>query len=382
MPPNSRSHRASSAPLVLSNEGHGHSDRLHIESGELCAGCIVWLPHKVLSAGSIRCSKANCCGKELDDAGYEHPVVVLSIKHREGSYILGDLICTVATVSIVGILNSLQADIWKVTTFDNTSLQKYLEKRRRSKYHQESIPIRDPAGALLETEIIESTEYLNIENGSLYKQSYVKLQHTYEIPSSTLCQYNYRARRAYSLRLQHSSYELLMTKLDLEAQTFLATSQIQSTRESRLNLLAGIPAIPLAQTTPSPSAFPALPPSPTPHRLALQYGTVPSAWTQPLPTRVQPVRSPTAPNPAKHLPLPNYNATSPPNNLYSQSTYHGIISSSVPTYQPTIQARRYTPPELAPRPAYHEDSGDGSGSTFITLVVVVVVGALLYWKFW
>lgn len=69
----------------------------------MCAGCIVWLPSKVLFAESIKCNKQNCSGEELDDDGYEHPVVVLGVKQKEGSRVPGDLICTVA---LVGILRS------------------------------------------------------------------------------------------------------------------------------------------------------------------------------------------------------------------------------------------------------------------------------------
>jgi hypothetical protein len=100
MPP-TRSHRASSAPVAPPNNGHGQNDRPHVGAGEVCVGCIVWLPHKVPSASGIKCNKANCCGNELEDGGYEHPVVVLSVKQKAGSHVVGDLICTVACVSTV-----------------------------------------------------------------------------------------------------------------------------------------------------------------------------------------------------------------------------------------------------------------------------------------
>lgn len=106
MPSTPRAYRASSTPIIPSNNGNGHNDRPLVVAGDLCVGCIVWLPPRVLSANTLTCGTKNCCGKELEDGGYDHPVVVLSMKQKEGSYILGDLICTVACVGIILISKS------------------------------------------------------------------------------------------------------------------------------------------------------------------------------------------------------------------------------------------------------------------------------------
>ena len=70
-----------------------------VKMGDLCVGCIVWLPARDLQAPPIKCSKAGCCGHDdLEDPGYNHPAVVLKIRQRKNSNVPGDLVCTVACV--------------------------------------------------------------------------------------------------------------------------------------------------------------------------------------------------------------------------------------------------------------------------------------------
>lgn len=98
-------HRTSSGSSVppLSS---GNNGRALIEAKDLCVGCIVWLPSRVESNENIKCNKQNCCNADLETGGYEHPVVVLSIRQKEGSHTRGDLVCTVACVWLFFICQS------------------------------------------------------------------------------------------------------------------------------------------------------------------------------------------------------------------------------------------------------------------------------------
>jgi hypothetical protein len=74
-------------------------EQLPVKMGDICVGCIVWLPPRKSENPAIECSKSGCCGnEELNDAGYNHPVVVLKIRQRKNSNVRGDLVCTVACV--------------------------------------------------------------------------------------------------------------------------------------------------------------------------------------------------------------------------------------------------------------------------------------------
>ena len=90
----------SSASRSATPPSAGPNNRPRIKPADLCVGCIVWLPQKDGQNGSILCSRENCCGgDELEDRGYNHPVVVLRIQQRSGSRTCGDLTCSVAPVS-------------------------------------------------------------------------------------------------------------------------------------------------------------------------------------------------------------------------------------------------------------------------------------------
>lgn len=72
-----------------------------LRAGDICVGCIVWLPSRKSKHAGIKCNKDACCGHaELGDGGYDHPVLVLNIKQRDESNIAGDLICSVAIVCV------------------------------------------------------------------------------------------------------------------------------------------------------------------------------------------------------------------------------------------------------------------------------------------
>ncbi|KAH7356418.1 hypothetical protein BKA65DRAFT_422649 [Rhexocercosporidium sp. MPI-PUGE-AT-0058] len=197
-----------------------HADNPPLIPGDVCVGCIVWLPPKDVNRPSIRCVNESCCGKrELDDGGHNHPVVVLKIRQKKGSIVIGDLICTVASV----------------TTFSGTSLSKYLSRRRR---RQASIPIFDPEATALTSPRAASLVQLKMEDGRLKKQSYIRLQHTYRIPVSMLGQYAYRNSRAYKRRLSYESYCALMELLSLPPEKYEVTASLYETENQRLLDLA------------------------------------------------------------------------------------------------------------------------------------------------
>jgi hypothetical protein len=77
-----------------------HPERSDIQAGDLCVGCIVWLPPKDALNSGIKCVCAGCsASEELDERGYNHPVVVLKIRQNANSTRLGDLVLHVACVS-------------------------------------------------------------------------------------------------------------------------------------------------------------------------------------------------------------------------------------------------------------------------------------------
>ncbi|KAE8448939.1 hypothetical protein EG329_008735 [Mollisiaceae sp. DMI_Dod_QoI] len=313
MPRRTRSHRASSAPAVPQNSGN--NGRSPLEPKDLCVGCIVWLPSRVESDGGIKCNKQNCCDGGLDNDAYDHPVVIVNIRQREGSYIKGDLICTVACV----------------TTYGNTSLSKYISSRPRTRHFQLSIPICDADAEATDTTGHSLVEQLHLEKGSLRKQSYVKFQHTYGVPVSTLRHYHFRKphnQQAYKIRLSQKSYDLLMVSLGVDAETYIATKVVARNGESQLALLALSGGRPRrTHTVPSRSSRP-------------QY--VPS-YSQPAPT--------------------TYGAVSPAPRRYP--------TQSIP------RPYDYNPPSST----YEDDSGSGPG-VVTCLVGIIVIGGLLWWHFW
>ncbi|CZR60742.1 uncharacterized protein PAC_10638 [Phialocephala subalpina] len=220
MPQSTRPHRASSGSMVFPN--NGQNSRPRVDPKDLCIGCIVWLPPKLEHHSSITCNKENCCGRELDDGGYDHPVVVVKIRQREGSYTRGDVICTVACV----------------TTFGDTSLSTYIDKRPQWRYMQWSIPISEPNPKAAAASIYAPFPMLRLESGTLHKQSYVRTQHTYGVPVSMLRQYNFRIHQAYAKRLCEHSCNLLTTRLGLGTQTYTPTSIVIKTGALHLTDLA------------------------------------------------------------------------------------------------------------------------------------------------
>ena len=79
---------------------------------------------------------------------------------------------------------------------------------------------------------------LYLENGTMDKQSYVVLEHIFQVPASQLHSCSFRAgSRAYNSRLCAKSYTLLMGRLGLEPEDWVHTMALElSTTSSRETL--------------------------------------------------------------------------------------------------------------------------------------------------
>ena len=79
---------------------------------------------------------------------------------------------------------------------------------------------------------------LHLEEGSLHKQSYVKLKHIYQVDASKLHKFSWRRSRAYELRLEKQSYVTLMHCFKFEVGRWQDTDTISQTAEGRFDALA------------------------------------------------------------------------------------------------------------------------------------------------
>ncbi|PMD55474.1 uncharacterized protein K444DRAFT_491821, partial [Hyaloscypha bicolor E] len=190
-----------------------------LRKGDVCVGCIVWLPPRKSHDDPVLCNRPDCCGRvALEPEGYDHPVVVLKIWQSINSNILGDLVCTIACA----------------TTFTNTSLDVYRAQRLRKPHYRASLPILDATSKSTKDDP-GTVQNLVLEKGNMRKQSYVRLDHTYEVPLSMLTQYS--GGRAYITRLSEASYITLIEKLGLEPEIFEITATLSKTTKQRLSAL-------------------------------------------------------------------------------------------------------------------------------------------------
>jgi hypothetical protein len=143
-----------------------------------------------------------------------------------------------------------------------------------------SIPIIDPGAELLGSGETLSFPHLQLEEGKMRKQSYVRLKHIYRVPANFFRQYTFRHSRAYKYRLCKTSYDRLMEELRLAPEPFECTATLFETEERRLYALASsngaatlplpTPAVP-PQRVYSSSSFITPPPR---HDLESGYGTL------------------------------------------------------------------------------------------------------------
>jgi hypothetical protein len=84
--------------LVTASPPEDQGNRICLKADDVCVGCIVWLPEQVPNSQMLQCVKGSC-SEVLDRGGYNHPVVVLSVRQNGTSKAIGDLIVTIALVS-------------------------------------------------------------------------------------------------------------------------------------------------------------------------------------------------------------------------------------------------------------------------------------------
>jgi hypothetical protein len=95
-------HRQQAAAGSLPARAQTNHRTASLRNGDICRGCIVWLPPKSSHDDAVLCNRDGCCGRSaLQEGGYDHPVVVLKIRQRENSRLYGDILCTVVCVCTI-----------------------------------------------------------------------------------------------------------------------------------------------------------------------------------------------------------------------------------------------------------------------------------------
>jgi hypothetical protein len=95
MLPTRISHEASGNAIIRPSPLNNRRPRPHVKVQHLGVGCIVWLPARRDENKSIKCIREFCCSNgELQEGGYDHPVVVLKVSSNN----LGDAVYSIVTV--------------------------------------------------------------------------------------------------------------------------------------------------------------------------------------------------------------------------------------------------------------------------------------------
>ena len=103
-------------------------------------------------------------------------------------------------------------------------------------------------------ELVDSHEVqLHLEKGKLHKQSYLRLQHIYEVKVSSLQTLKWRNSPASKFRLSQESYVILMAKLNLKAEEYVETIMVPRVMRQRLLVVDAVARV----QTPLPQARPA-----------------------------------------------------------------------------------------------------------------------------
>lgn len=121
-----------------------------------------------------------------------------------------------------------------MTTFNGKDLDTYLAERTRRHHLQSSIPIYRPDLAPAS----DGAPHLYLEKDTMYKQSYVRVKHIYQIDASKLYTFSGKRSRPYELRLCEPSYVTLVHQFGLELENWHDTDTISQTATDRLNVLA------------------------------------------------------------------------------------------------------------------------------------------------
>ncbi|PVH70752.1 hypothetical protein DL98DRAFT_521432 [Cadophora sp. DSE1049] len=329
MPATRISHEAGGNAIVRPSSSSNQNPRSHIKIQHLGVGCIVWLPSRGDDDKSIKCIRELCCSnRELQDGGYNHPVVVLKVSPNH----FGDVVCSIV----------------KVTSKERDGR---FDRLRISQERPTRLPHSDNDGA---------TE-LYLEEGTMDKQSYVVLEHIFQVPASQLRLCSFRSGScAYDSRLCAQSYTLLMGRLDLEPEYWVHTMLLRLSianspetlrRQSQLRTLGNRDVFatqPLAQQSLRPNH--AIPQPIQPLAAANPVFSSPCRCTEESPL------------------LTNNTSFRMPGVYHQQSVSRDLHSDTYSEYRRFEQSGRVPPPE--------HNSED---SKILDLIVVLAVGSIVWW---
>lgn len=177
---------------------------------------------------------------------------------------------------------------------------------------------------------------LVLEKGNMRKQSYVRLDHTYEVPLSMLTQYS--GGRAYITRLSEASYITLIEKLGLEPEIFEITATLSKTTKQRLSALTNA-----ARRSQNATRLPCT--AETPQQLVFP-------------------------------PMHHHSPTLVSQSTLPNSRYGATSLSQAPIYVPGSY------PDALPYSSSAEPSDSDSTSLVLKCILgVVVVGSLVWWRY-
>jgi hypothetical protein len=88
------SYEASGNSIIRPSPSSNQNPRPHIKIQHLGVGCIVWLPSRGDDDRSIKCIRELCSNQELQDGGYNHPVIVLKVSPNN----FGDAVYSIVQV--------------------------------------------------------------------------------------------------------------------------------------------------------------------------------------------------------------------------------------------------------------------------------------------
>ncbi|KAF5869045.1 uncharacterized protein Bfra_011587 [Botrytis fragariae] len=160
---------------------------------DLCVGRIVFLPRSSRGIDNVRCilSHSPCLNPELDPMAYDHFVMILDVFQQDDGQVKC-YICLLTTKQVV---------------------QKYKRLDKR-------IPIK---GFSARPKL--SLEQVYLEQGSMPKQSFVRVSHVYEISFSLLKPIREESQ-AYYMRLLKESYYKLMQEFNLKPGVYEDTGSV------------------------------------------------------------------------------------------------------------------------------------------------------------
>jgi len=165
MPATRISREAGGNAIMRPPPSNNQNQRSRIKVQHLKVGCIVWLPSREDDDESIKCIRELCCSnQELQDGGYNHPVVVLQVSRNY----FGDVVCSTVQGRHLYLLSpdSYCSNMTWVTSKERNGR---FDRLKISQERPTRLPHGDNDGA---------TE-LYLEEGIMDKQSYVVLEHIF-----------------------------------------------------------------------------------------------------------------------------------------------------------------------------------------------------------